>query len=120
MWRHNSMISRQRLQRNAYWLFLGLTVCALVLPVPLLNAQSASQGSTKPVPQSVQTPQQVVVDNPRPDFARADRNKDGFVDKSEAGTVPGLSANFERVDRNRDGRLDRDEFDRALVKVGQK
>ena len=48
------------------------------------------------------------------DFERADRNRDGFVDKSEAGVVPGLSANFERADRSRDGKLDPDEFARGL------
>jgi hypothetical protein len=38
-------------------------------------------------------------------FEEADRNKDGFLDKSEAGRIPGLSANFERADRNQDGKL---------------
>lgn len=92
------------------WLFLGLSAPALVLPIPYLNAQSVNQGSTKAP----------VVDNPKPSFERADRNRDGFVDKSEAGAVPGLSANFERADRNKDGRLDREEFSRGLVIVGQK
>jgi hypothetical protein len=105
---------RQRHHRNGFWLFLGLITLALLSPVPLLNAQSASQGNTQPPPAPV------VVDNPRPDFAKADRNKDGFIDKSEAGSVQGLSANFERVDRNRDGKLDRDEFSRGLIVVGQK
>ena len=49
-----------------------------------------------------------------PDFDQADRNKDGFVDKSEAGVIPGLSANFERADRSRDGKLDREEFAKGL------
>lgn len=48
------------------------------------------------------------------DFERADRNRDGFVDKSEAGVVPGLSANFERADRSRDGKLDPQEFAKGL------
>jgi hypothetical protein len=111
---HNSMISSQRRQRSAFGLFLGLVAFALVAPVPLLNAQSVNQGNTKPVPPAP------VVDNPKPDFHRADRNKDGVIDKSEAGTVPGLSANFERADRNRDGKLDREEFSRGLILVGQK
>ena len=113
------MTSRVRLHRNAYWLFLGVVLPALVLPVPLLNAQSVNQGNTKPVAVPAQAPAPVV-DNPRPDFDKADRNKDGFIDKSEAGVVPGLSAHFERVDRNRDGKLDRDEFGRGLTVVGQK
>ena len=48
------------------------------------------------------------------DFERADRNRDGFVDKSEAAVVPGLSANFERADRSRDGKLDPQEFAKGL------
>lgn len=96
------------------WLFLGLALPALVLPIPYLNAQqSVNQGNTKPAAAPV-------VDNPRPDFERADRNKDGFIDKSEAGAVPGLSAYFERADRNRDGKLDRSEFSQGLLLVGQK
>jgi hypothetical protein len=106
---------RQRHHRNGYWLFLSLVALAILLPIPLLNAQSVNQGNTKAPPAPV-----VVVDNPRPDFDRVDRNKDGFIDKSEAGMVQGLSANFEKVDRNRDGKLDREEFNRGLVIVGQK
>ena len=50
----------------------------------------------------------------QPGFESADHNKDGFVDKSEARVVPGLSANFERADRNRDGKLDAGEFEKGL------
>ncbi len=50
-------------------------------------------------------------------FDECDRNHDGFLDKSEAGGVPGLSANFERADANKDGRLDRSEFQRALGRL---
>ena len=51
---------------------------------------------------------------PASDFERADRNRDGFIDKSEAAVVPGLSANFERADRSRDGKLDPQEFAKGL------
>lgn len=116
---HNTMTSRVRLLRNAYWLFLGLVALALISPMALLNAQSVNQGNTKPLAVPPQAPAPVV-DNPRPDFEKADRNRDGFIDKSESGVVPGLSALFERVDRNKDGKLDRDEFGRGLTVVGQK
>ena len=108
---------QRRRHRIGTWLFLGLLPFALLLPGTLLKAQSVNQGSTKPPVVAVAPP---VVDNPRPDFARADRNKDGLIDKSEAGVVPGLSALFERVDRNRDGKLDREEFSRGLAVAGQK
>jgi hypothetical protein len=100
---------RLRHQRNGYWLFLGLLLLALLNPLTLLNAQS----KPKPVPL-------IAMESPRPGFDRADRNKDGYVDKSEAGVVPGLSANFERADRNADGKLDREEFARGLQIVGLK
>jgi hypothetical protein len=50
-----------------------------------------------------------------PAFDDCDRNRDGFLDKSEASAVPGLSAYFERVDTNKDGKLDAGEFDKALA-----
>ena len=50
-----------------------------------------------------------------PSFEKLDRNKDGYLDKSEAGAVPGLSANFEKADTIKDGKLDTAEFARALA-----
>ena len=97
-----------RPQRNVFLLFLGATFVALMMGLPLVTAQSQEQKQEqKPAPQAAQQ-----LDHPG--FEQADRNKDGQVDKSEAGVVPGLSANFERADRNRDGKLDRAEFDKGL------
>ena len=95
-----------RPQRNVFLLFLGATFVALMTALPLVTAQTQQPQEEKPA----QQPQQL----DHPGFEQADRNKDGFVDKSEAGVVPGLSANFERADRNRDGKLDRAEFDKGL------
>jgi hypothetical protein len=95
-----------RPQRNVFLLFLGATFVALMAGLPIVAAQT-QQPEKKPV--IVQQPQ---LDHPG--FEQADRNKDGQLDKSEAGVVPGLSANFERADRNRDGKLDRAEFDKGL------
>jgi len=97
-----------RPQRNLFLLFLGATFVALMSALPLVVAQNTPQPEPqKPAPQAA-----ITLDHPG--FDQADRNKDGFVDKSEAGVVPGLSANFERADRNRDGRLDKAEFDKGL------
>ena len=100
-----------RPQRNLFLLFLGATFIALTSALPLVVAQNTQQPEPeKPAAQSVQQP----VTPDHPGFEQADRNKDGFVDKSEAGVVPGLSANFERADRNRDGKLDQAEFQKGL------
>ena len=99
-----------RPQRNLFLLFLGATFVALMTALPLVTAQTQQPQEEKPALQTAQQPQQL----DHPGFEQADRNKDGLVDKSEAGVVPGLSANFERADRNRDGKLDRAEFDKGL------
>jgi Ca2+-binding EF-hand superfamily protein len=99
-----------RPQRNLFLLFLGATFVALMTALPLVTAQTQQPQEEKSPPQTAQQPQQL----DHPGFEQADRNKDGLVDKSEAGVVPGLSANFERADRNRDGKLDRAEFDKGL------
>ena len=96
--------------RSVFLLFLGAAFVAVMAGLPLVVAQTqeekkpaAAQGATAPAP----APE-------HPGFEQADRNKDGFVDKSESGVVPGLSANFERADRNRDGKLDKAEFEKGL------
>lgn len=100
-----------RPQRNVFLLFLGATFVALITALPLVTAQTLPQDQERaqkpPAPQASQQ-----LDHP--EFEQADRNQDGLLDKSEAGVVPGLSANFERADRNRDGKLDRAEFDKGL------
>jgi hypothetical protein len=98
-----------RPQRNVFLLFLGAIFIALMSALPLVVAQNTQPAEEKPAPQA---PQANLPDHPS--FEQADRNKDGYLDKSEAGVVPGLSANFERADRNRDGKLDKAEFDKGL------
>ena len=101
-----------RRERTLFVLFLGAVFVALMAALPLVTAQqtqkkeSAATGAT--------APSQSREPAFEPAFEQADRNKDGFVDKSEAGVVPGLSANFERADRNRDGKLDAQEFAKGL------
>ena len=109
------MNPKLRQQRSVFLLFLGACCVALIAALPIVTAQTAQQqepqkqeaaagGATAPAP--------AIADSP--DFERVDRNKDGYIDKSEAGVIPGLSANFERADTSKDGKLDRDEFARGL------
>ena len=105
-----------RPQRNVFLLFLGATFVALMTALPLVTAQTqqSSEQERAPAPAHTQPAPQTAQQLDHPGFEQADRNKDGYLDKSEAGVVPGLSANFERADRNRDGKLDRAEFDKGL------
>jgi hypothetical protein len=103
------MNPKLRPRRSAFLLFLGACFVALMSALPLVTAQVQKDAANKEAPSAA-----AGASTDAPDFERADRNKDGFVDKSEAGVVPGLSANFERADRNKDGKLDREEYAQGL------
>jgi hypothetical protein len=103
------MEPRIRERRSAFLLFLGACFVALMGALPSVTAQGQ-----KDVEKRDARPAAAGASADAPDFERADRNRDGVVDKSEAGVVPGLSANFERADRNKDGKLDRGEFAEGL------
>src|ERR1700693_4621976 len=49
-------------------------------------------------------------DDDAAEFARLDKNKDGFIDKSEAILEPRLMTNFEAADTNKDGKIDKNEW----------
>ena len=102
-----------RQQRNVFLLFLGASFVALMAGLPLVTATTAGGLALAQAEKQVRVPPPAQREE-HPSFEQADRNKDGFVDKSEAGVVPGLSANFERADRNKDGKLDKAEFEKGL------
>jgi hypothetical protein len=49
-------------------------------------------------------------DDDAAEFARLDKNKDGFVDKTEAIAEPRLMTNFDAADTNKDGKIDKNEW----------
>lgn len=112
------MNARLRAQRNVFHMFVGGCVLALAGALPLVAAQTKSPSSAPPAATPAAAKPSAGAEAgstaDQPTFADADRNKDGLLDKSEAGRVPGLSANFERADANRDGKLDEVEFARGL------
>jgi hypothetical protein len=111
------MNPKLRSQRSVFLLFLGACFVALMAALPIVTAQTQkhlkkdaqSAGASASAAGGASAPAETLSA-----FDQADRNKDGFIDKSEAGVVPGLSANFERADRSRDGKLDREEFAKGL------
>jgi Ca2+-binding EF-hand superfamily protein len=106
------MNPKLRSQRSVFLLFLGACFVALMAALPIVTAQTQKhlkKDATQSAAGGASAPAESLSA-----FDQADRNKDGFVDKSEAGVVPGLSANFERADRSRDGKLDREEFAKGL------
>lgn len=110
------MIPKLRQQRSVFLLFLGACFVSLMAALPIVTAQVRQESSANKAESSAAggaTSPQSATEDAMP-FDRADRNKDGFIDKSESGVVPGLSANFERADRSRDGKLDREEFAQGL------
>ena len=100
-----------RPQRNVFLLYLGAIFIALMTALPLVVAQN-QQPEPKAAPHDQVALPPITFEHPS--FEQADRNKDGYLDKSESGVIPGLSANFERADRNKDGKLDRAEFQKGL------
>jgi len=109
------MNRERRQERNVFLLFLGASLVAVMAALPIVVAQTHPTQTTQATQAAVKPSAAAGASQAEhPGFEQADRNKDGFVDKSEAGVVPGMSANFERADRNRDGKLDAAEFAKAL------
>jgi hypothetical protein len=104
------MTRTPRWERNAFLLFLGACFVALMAALPVVTAQTQpKKEESQPQPSAA-----AGATVQHPSFEQLDRNKDGVVDKSEAGGVPGLSALFERADQSGDGKLDPDEYRKGL------
>lgn len=100
---------RLRQERNAF-VFLVVVATPLVLlsaPLPYLSALSPAQKSARHASFQPADVEQV--------FARADRDRDGFIDAGEASAVPGLLPVFAILDLNGDGKIDRRELARLRL-----
>jgi hypothetical protein len=97
------MNARLRRQRNEFLVFLAGTYVSLLCAVPIVmgNLAAAQRVRAEASPYSVT-------------FEQLDRNRDGFVDRSEAQPFGALDAVFHRADLHARGRLDKVEFARAL------
>lgn len=103
---------RLRQERNAF-VFLVVVAAPLVLltaPLPYLSGLASSDA--RGVRGERAHFQPVNVEHA---FARADRDRDGFIDAGEAAAVPGLLPVFAIVDLNGDGKIDRSELARMRL-----
>ena len=55
-------------------------------------------------------------DDNDPGFHALDKNKDGYISRTEAKGNPTLSKNFKQADKNGDGKLSRTEYLTAMTK----
>lgn len=103
--------------------FAGLLALSAVLAAPSIHAQS-----TAPMTDSAQTPAsqpaspspQTEATPARKTWADLDIDKNGNLDKAEAGGAPSLQAVFDQADANADGSLTGDEYKTYLAANSQK
>ena len=108
---------RLRQERSAF-VFLLVVATPLVLitaPLPYLSAPTASDSSGFHVERTRLDHAALVAQT----FARADRNRDGFIDADEAASVPGLLPLFAVMDVSGDGKIDRGELSRLRLERGR-
>lgn len=101
---------RLRQERNAF-VFLVVVVTPLLLlsaPLPYLSGLTTANSSGLRAERA-----KLETVSMEQTFVRADRNRDGFIDASEAAQVPGLLPIFAIVDLNGDGKIDRVELARV-------
>src|SRR3954470_11580243 len=90
------------------------TTLAFILSLPLVPEAFPALAADDPKSPSSERPQTT---DPATLLSQYDKNKDGFLDKSE---VPDwLSRPFERIDTNGDGKLSKAELDAVADRLAQ-
>ena len=106
------MNHRLRHERSVFLLYLGAVFVSLMSALPIVTASLSAQRYVVAQPTAIQPTARELT------FEQLDRNRDGYVDRSEAAAQPGLDAVFDRADRHPDGRLDKVEYGKALSMIG--
>jgi hypothetical protein len=104
---------RLRQERNAfvYLVVVATPLLLLTAPLPYLSALTTKDDSSFRAERTRLDHAAFVAQT----FARADRNRDGFIDADEAASVPGLLPMFAIADVNGDGKIDRGELARLRL-----
>jgi Ca2+-binding EF-hand superfamily protein len=91
----------------------GLVLSALAAAglMTALPAAAQTQKSTtgEPAKSSTMAPSRAG-DDSAAEFAKLDKNKDGFIEKSEATMEPKLLGKWAEADTNKDGKISKEEF----------
>lgn len=96
---------RLRQERNAFVFLLVVVTPLVLLSAPLPYLLSSSERDAASFQRTVDDATSVAHW-----FARADRNRDGFIDADEAAAIPGLLPIFSLADADGDGKIDRGEL----------
>jgi len=78
--------------------FVGLATVAIAFAAPAFAATKKPAASSTTHHEKVMT------------LKEADKNKDGYISKSEADASPALSQQFSTLDKNNDGKLSAEEY----------
>ena len=73
------------------------------------NKPATTPAATAPAPSTTMAPKKAGEDD-AVEFVKLDKNKDGFIDKTEAIMEPRLLAEWTKVDTDKDGKVSKDEF----------
>ena len=90
---------------------LAMAGLALAQSQPATPAQSQTPSSSKPTQMSAMTPNKSETASSA--FEKLDAAHAGYVTKEQAAKLDGFDKAFTRADKNKDGKLDRDEFKAA-------
>ena len=81
----------------------------LMTALPAAAQTQKPSTTTEPAKPSTMAPARAV-DDDAAEFAKLDKNKDGFIDKAEATMEPKLLGKWADADTNKDGKISKEEF----------
>jgi hypothetical protein len=91
-------------------LVLSVLAAAGVMTALPAAAQTQKPPTTATEPAKPSTMAPARADDDAAEFAKLDKNKDGFLDKGEAAIEPKLLAKWADADTNKDGKISKEEF----------